>query len=553
MFGNVARIVRLLIPLLALWPSVLAANAARERPQLVLFIVVDQLRGDMPLRFQERFGNGGFRYLLDRGVVYKEAFYRHSTTFTAVGHATLITGSDPIHHGIAGNEWYDTAARQSVYCVEDADHHVLGREVIPHEGTSPRNLTAQTLGDQLVATSQDRSRVFAVSLKDRGAIILGGQRGKAFWFDKTSGCFVTSSYYYEDYPNWVAQWNAQQPADRFRTRNWDLLNDRSTYLFANRDDQPFERSYKLLGRTFPHSLDNPKTADYYSTLRFTPMADELTADFALELLSQERLGQGDATDMLCVGLSATDYIGHAFGPDSLEAEDNLLRVDRTLSRLLQAVDKAIGLDRTLVVLSSDHGVNAIPEYTESLGRTAGRLNLTQLQAHLNEFLQARYKTNRKLITAFANPSYYLDASVLEELGLDVAEVERAVAAEILAQPGFAYAVTRTDLLAGKATDDPILAKVQRAFHPQRSGNVLVVQSASWYLYSDPDEYAATHGSPYPYDTHVPIMIAGPGISPCVTERAVGPQDVASTVAMLLMIAAPPGNDGEPLREALESD
>lgn len=544
------------IPLLVLLaltlstPSVGSALESRARPKLILVVTVDQLRGDMPLRFKDRFGPGGFRYLMDHGTIFTQAFYRHSTTYTGVGHATLSTGGDSAQHGIAANDWYDAEARQSVYCVEDDQHRVLEREPVAHEGTSPRNLTSTTVGDELVMATNKQSRVFSVSIKDRGAIIPGGHLGKAYWYDTSNGHFITSSFYYREYPEWVNQWNAAGHADRFRQAGWNLLYEKSDYLFGARDDRPFERSYKSLGRTFPHPLNNVEQADYYSTLRFTPMGDELTVDFARELMKQERVAQGPAIDMLCVSLSVTDYIGHAFGPNSLEAEDNLMRLDRTLAQLFAATDLTVGLDHTLVVLSSDHGVSAIPEHLQGLGISSGRLRPARLQAHLNEALSQRFDTDKKLVLALAVPGVYLDPLAIQEEGLDVREVERFVADELLRQPGIAYALTRTDLLADKTSSDPIIAKVQRAFHPQRSGNVMIVQQASWYLYSNPDIFSAMHGSPYPYDTYVPIMFAGPGIDVRTVERLVGPQDVAPTIAALLSIGPPSGCTGKPLLEVL---
>ncbi len=522
----------------------------REHPRLVLFVTVDQLRGDMPLRFEDRFGDGGFRYLMQQGAIYTQAFYRHSTTFTAVGHATLFTGADAAQHGIVGNDWYDAQTRQKVYCVEDETRVLLGQPTPAHEGTSPRNLTMNTIGDELQAATGRQSRVFSVSLKDRGAIIPGGHQGKAFWYGKSTGRFITSNYYYEAYPEWVEGWNSVGHADRYKDGQWDLLNDRSTYLSASRDDCPYERSYKLLGRTFPHPLQNPQSSDYYATLQCTPMGDELTIDFALELLRQEKLGQGPSTDMLMVGLSATDYIGHAFGPDSLEAEDNLMRLDRSLARLFGEVDRLIGLKQVLIVLSSDHGISSIPEYAQSIGLAAGRLNPVKLMICLNDCLQQRYQTDRNLVLAFANPAFYLDRQAILELNLDLVEVERRVSEELLTQPGIAYAVTRTDLLAAQPTSDSILQKVQHSFHPHLSGHVIVVQQPVWFLYSDPEAYSAMHGSPYPYDTYVPIMLAGSGIAARRIERMVGPQDIAPTVAAILGIDPPKGCTGTLLAEVL---
>lgn len=553
---------------------------AAEKPKLVLFITVDQLRGDMPIRFADRFGEGGFRRLASQGLHYTNAHYRHSTTFTAVGHAALFTGGSVAQHGIAGNEWYDAAQRKQIYCLDDDLHAMIGQEPKAGQGTSPRNLTGSTFGDELISASNRRSRVFGVSLKDRGAIIPGGHLGKAFWYDKKTGGFATSTYYYDSYPQWVQRWNDAKHAERMRGGQWSLLQEPTRYLYAQQDDAPWERPPAGMGRTFPHKLEGDTM---FELLMYTSMGDRLTGEFAKSLLLSEKLGQGEATDVLAVSFSATDYIGHAFGPESLEAEDNLLQLDRTLADLLDFVDQKIGLDKTLVVLSSDHGVDSAPEYYHAqfhkrlpvgpqytprmdgaqlrqwlrgqglppaLCCEVGRYTSEQLVKQFNPSLKAKLDVERDLIVAFCTPSFYLDLDVLSELKLDVAAVESALAQILMQSPGIQLAVTRTDLLAGRVSSGPVMDKVQRAFHPQRSGNVMIVQSPGWYVYSK-DSFAAMHGSPHAYDTYVPIYLMGPNIpTGQAVSRPVGPEDIAVTISQYLGINPPSGNSGTPLSEAL---
>jgi hypothetical protein len=489
---------------------------------------------------------------MEQGTVYRNVHYQHSTTFTAVGHATLATGGNAAQHGLAGNDWYDVGSGQRIYCVEDERHPIIGQKTKAHAGTSPRNLTSSTVGDELVLASGSRSRVFSVSIKDRGAILPGGHLGKAFWYGSSTGTFVTSTYYYDDYPAWVSAWNAAGHADRFKDQSWTLLQDRATYVYGAQDDRAMEKSYKKLGRTFPHPLGNEKASDYYAGLRFTPMGDELTLDFVKELMAQEKLGQGEATDMLLVSFSATDYIGHAFGPNSLEYEDNVLHMDALLADFFAYIDRTVGLDRTLIVLSADHGTDEIPEYQANLGFAAGRHYPKRFVEQANAALQQRFGSDENFVVAFWNPSLYLNLATVEKLGLDLATVERALADEMLKIQGFAMAFTRTDLLAGRLTDTKFTRKVQNAFHPRRSGNVLVVQEPFWYLYPNADQFAAMHGSPYAYDTYVPLMFAGPGIRAQVVDRPVQPADIASTLATYIGIKPPSGAQGEPLVEVLEA-
>lgn len=536
-----------LVALLAPLCGLAVAPAQAVQPDLVLLVVVDQLRGDMPWRFRHRFGEGGFRYLMEQGTSFSNAQYQHANTLTASGHATLATGGNSPQHGLAGNDWFDAATRRAVYCMEDPGHPQLGGGA----GRSPRNLTSSTFGDELVLASGGKSRVFSVSLKDRSAIILGGRLGKAYWYSKTDGAFVTSSYYHEAEPEWMRRWNDSKPAERFRDTVWQLLQPPARYVFAGQDERSYEQPSAALGRTFPHALAGAGHAALFSTLRETPMADELTLEFVRALVAAERPGRRGATDVLAISFSATDYIGHSFGPNSLEAEDNLLRLDQTLAALLRLVDSEVGLERTLVVLTSDHGTAPIPEYMTERGFEAGRHDASRFMGQVNEALKSRLGTERDLALAFWNPGIYLDLAAIGELGLDAATVERAVAEEILRIPGFALAFTRSDLLTGRYPATPEAKRVAAAFHPDRSANVIVVPSAFWYLEKEPDGNAAMHGSLYRYDTHVPLMLAGPGVGRRVVQREVAPRDLAPTLSAYLGIAPPSGSVGVLLEEVWE--
>jgi len=527
--------------------SILCIDPAQARqPNLVLMVVVDQLRGDMPWRYQEQLGPAGFRYLMENGTVFSNAQYCHVTTTTAVGHATLATGGNPPQHGIAGNEWYDAANRKTVYSMADSRYPVIGETPGSAEGRSPHNLESSTFGDELVLSSAGKSRVFSVSIKDRAAILLGGNLGKAYWYSKTSGEFVTSTFYSETYPDWVQVWNSKAYADQYRAETWDLLLDPESYVFKSQDDRWFEMDFNRLGKTFPHRLQDSDQANFYSTLRYTPMGDQLTLNFVKALLTAEKVGQKEQTDVLAVSFSVTDYIGHTFGPNSLEAEDNLLRLDRTLQDLLEFVDQQVGLDKTLVVLASDHGVSPVPEHMAALGIEAERLEPSVFIQQANQALKKAFKTDRNLVQDFWTPGLYLDLDAIASLGIDVARVERELAAAIMAIPGFSLALAKSDIMTGRIPDTVQAHRVACGFHPERSGNVIVVQDPFWFLSRDPHGDAAMHGSPYSYDTHVPVMIAGPGIGTGTVNSPVSPHDVAPTISNYLGVSPPSGSTGTPL-------
>ena len=528
----------------------------REDLRLVLQITVDQLRGDTMTRFGDRFVEGGFRYFLDNGVQYTDAHYAHANTETAPGHATLVTGAYPSAHGIVANDWIDANSGEFVYNTEDDRHRLIGAEPRPHQGVSPRNLLSSTIGDELVVHTGGRSRVFSVSPKDRGAILPGGHAGKAFWYNSRDGQFVTSTFYYDEYPDWVSAWNARRPADRYKGASWELINEQSTYIARDLDDRPYEANFDALGRTFPHPLGDGSSRYFYVVLYVSPMADELALDFAQTLIDAERVGQSENLDYVAVSFSAPDIAGHLFGASSLEYEDAVLRTDRNIAALLQHIDDRVGLDKTLIVLSADHGGPEAPEYMQSKGFEVDRYPLDWFRRDnpLSEPLLVRYGRD-DLIAGHSHPYIYLNLEAIDDAGLAVAEVESFVAAELVKFPGLAYALTRSDLLAGRIADAPIQYKIRRSFHPSRSGNIHVVQEPYWLFHSTSEAeqlgiegMAAINGSPWAYDTYVPILFAGPGISSGTVSRRVGPYDIAPSLAAYLGIKPPSGSVGDVLPE-----
>jgi predicted AlkP superfamily pyrophosphatase or phosphodiesterase len=536
-----------------------SVDETAPRPKLVVQITVDQLRGDLPMRYRDRLPEGGFRYLLEHGTHYTDAHYRHANTETAVGHATVVTGADPSRHGIIANDWIDPVTGAFVYNTEDDRHHIIGREPKPHSGVSPRNLLSSTIGDELVLSNAGASRVFSVSGKDRGAILPGGHAGKAFWFSKRSGEFVTSTYYYDAYPGWVTAWNATKPAEQFRGKTWDLLQPLETYVAKDLDDRPYEVDFGALGRTFPHHYGNDKYTNLLIGL--TPAVDELTLDFAKEMIRREALGAGEATDFLAISFSSTDYAGHLFGPSSLESEDTILRLDRTLADLFEFLDETVGLEHTLIALSADHGGPEAPEYALSIGIPAGRFALDYFKQpnELTAALMDRYGRD-DLILSHSHPYLYLDHAAIREAQLDNAKVEQFIATEAIKIPGVAYAMSRSELLDGRFADSPLQRQIRRNFHPGRSGAVYLVPEQYWFLHSTDEakqmgisSLAAIHGSPWAYDTYVPIMFAGHGVPARTVLRRVATTDIAPTIAAYLQIKPPSGSIGDPLAEVLQRD
>jgi predicted AlkP superfamily pyrophosphatase or phosphodiesterase len=523
-------------------------SEAAERPRLVLQLTVDQLRGDMLFRHRDRFGPGGFRYLLDTGTVYADARFSHANTTTAPGHATLATGGNVPQHGIAANDWYDRELGRRVNAVEDSRSPFIGGKAGDRSGRSPRHVTASTFSDELVLASGGKSRSFGVSTKDRGAIILAGKKGQAYWYSSYTGQYVTSTWYRDEYPAWVSEWNARQPAAAYAGATWDLIAERDSYVFAEHDDRPFELPRGELGNTFPHTMASAVRGSFYDDLKYSPWADELTLSFAKALIMAEEPGQRGHTDYLSVSFSATDYVGHSFGPNSLEAEDNLLRLDRVLAELLAVVDDTVGLDNTLIVLAADHGAQAAPEALEAHGFEAGRLGTDEHLVPLNEAMGDYFQTDLDLVRAFQKPLLYLDLEAVEQAGVGLAHAEAKLARAVVEIPGFSHAFTRSDLLSGNLPDTPLSRAVLNAFHPQRSGNVYVVSEPFWFFGHSPDGDAATHGTWYTPDSHVPVIFAGQGIRQQTVYRRVAPRDVAPTLSAYLGIQPPSSSVGSILPE-----
>ena len=541
-------------------------QSASAGPKLILQVTVDQLRGDLPDRFKEHMGSGGFRYLMDNGVWYANAHYGYSNTETVVGHTTLATGADPSEHGMISNVWYDRQEGRLAYNIEDPRYHVLtaGADIDAEteidasqilattDGRSPANILVTTLSDELALATNGQAKVFGVSVKDRGAVTLAGHTGKAFWFSKSSGGFITSSYYYDKYPEWVTTWNEAGHAKAFGDKSWELLRDKADYLFGADDDNSWETDVAGFGRTFPHAY-GPADGKYFNNfLIYSPAADELTLDFAKTVIESEQLGQDNVPDFLAVSFSATDYVGHLFGPSSLEAEDNLLRLDRTLADLFAFVDEKVGLENTLIVLSADHGGPDAPGFAQKFGFDVDYIMADQWDRTPSlAALKKKFGIGQKLIRAFFPPYVYLNREIIAENNLDLAEVEQAVAEELMTIKGVAMAITRTDLMTNRLPDTHLTRAARRGFNPKRSGDILMLFQSQYCINDFEGEVTtANHGGPWRYDTFVPVVFAGGHLKGQRVYRPIEPLDIAPTLAALLGIKPPSAAWGVPLPEIM---
>lgn len=482
------------------------------KPKLVLAIVVDQFRYDYLTRFRSEY-NAGLARLLTQGAIFTNARYEHFPTVTAIGHSTFLSGATPALSGIIGNDWYDRDEKKSVTSVEDSAVKLLGGNPSTG-GSSPHRMLVDTVGDELKMSNAGQSKVIGVSLKDRAAILPAGHMANgAFWFDSRSGNFVSSTYYFPDLPQWVKDFDGAHPADQYR-------------------------GAAFLTKTLPS--ERPAL---YSAIDATPYANEMIERFAEAALQSERLGQRGVTDILAVSFSANDYVGHASGPDSPEVHEVSLQTDKVLDKLFQAIDRSVGMDNTLVILTADHGVAPLPEANVARRMPGGRLPLGIVSKTVQAALVKKFGDGDWIISN-SEHSVYLNSDLIAKKNLPREEVDRVAADSAWTIPHVFRVYTREQLMAAAAPRDEVGLRVMNGFYPQRGADVEVLLEPYWIF----TQTGATHGTPFGYDTHVPVIFMGPGIKPGRYDNSIVVNDVAPTLSTILDVETPSGSVGRVLTE-----
>jgi predicted AlkP superfamily pyrophosphatase or phosphodiesterase len=532
---------------------VISANERVPQPKLIVVLVVDGLPNEQVLRYRDQFGQGGFRRMLEQGASLSNAHQAHGITVTAVGHATILSGAYPYQHGVIGNNWIDPKTYASVYCTEDTAYRYISEETKPSDGTSPANMRVDTLGDQLRYASGNRAKVVAVSGKDRGAILLAGKSGTAYMYMEGSGNFASSTYYMQSHPDWVQRYQSGRPQDRYYGKKWTPLLADSAYA-TDADDSFYPATAGATNR-FPFTFNSKSgsiDSDYFKRLKTSPFLDELTLEFARAAVQGERLGNNPngVTDLLAVSLSAHDSVNHSYGPESKMSHDHLQRLDRMLAGFFDFLDQSVGRDNFLVVLTADHGFANTAEFSKAQHLDAGRINSTKLVAALNAHLSEKYKLS-PLVRAASLPNIYLDSDLLAKRGLAYDEVERTAARFLRAQEGIAEVYSRSQFESGAAATTRIGMLMRRAWNSQLSGDLMVVTRPHWAFGSGSS--GATHGTPYKYDTNVPLMLMGPRwIKPGFNGQYAETVDIAPTLASVLRIRPPAGSEGKVLTDILRA-
>jgi predicted AlkP superfamily pyrophosphatase or phosphodiesterase len=536
--------------LILILPFVLTGDVSKppsSNPRLILILIIDQMRFDYLTRFEPLY-QGGLRWLLAHGAVFSNARYRQASTETGPGHAALLTGRHGSHSGIVANNWYDSFLKTEMNVVDDPVQTAVGGN---GRGASPANLIGFTIGDALKKASP-KSQVVTISLKDRSAVLMGGKRGDAaYWYDPKTGKFVSSTYYMDHLPDWVEKWNTPPYPDQFAGKKWERLRaDLSLYAkYAGPD--AVEGEFDRIRTTFPHVIsEKPPDPKYYQEFPRTPFADEMTVSLAMKAMKAYELGTNQATDVFAVGFSATDIIGHTYGPDSQEIMDQMLRLDQNLQTLFEVIDKGPGLSNTLMILSADHGVMPLVENLKARGIDAKRVPPSELEQAVTKALSIKFSDASGLVE-YDSPHFYLRNDEIIKRNLHRKDVEETVV-NAVRESGFAAAVyTHADMQREPPSGDPYFLLVRNIFFEPRSPDIFVVLKE--YIYMDDYVGGTGHGTLYDYDRHVPIVFAGPGIRAARYDQACGPEDIVPTLAVLLKLSFPKEDDARILTEAFTNN
>jgi predicted AlkP superfamily pyrophosphatase or phosphodiesterase len=537
----------LLLSLVAFFYSALGQST---KPKLVVGVVVDQMRQEYLYRYQDRFVEGGFKRLMKEGFVCQNAHYNYIPTNTGPGHAAIYTGATPGIHGVLSNDWYDRFSQKEVNCVGDERQSTLGASNDSGK-KSPHRMRTSTITDELRISTQFQSKVIGISLKDRGAILPAGHSANAaYWYDSKTGNFVSSSYYLEKLPEWVNKFNKRKLAENFLKGTWEPLYPIETYTRSGPDDSPYEERFKGKQRAvFPYNLKElAKTNGGFELLRETPFGNELVYEMAIAALREESLGKGLFTDFLAVSFSATDVMGHKFGPQSVELEDVYLRMDQLISSLLTTLDQELGQGAYTLFLTSDHGVVDVPQFLVDRKMPGGLFRPSRSFDIIQEFLNQKYGEGPWVVNG-SNYQIFLNRPLIWERGIDIRQMQWEVSRLILELDGVAYSYPAYMMEEGDFNEGGIKGMLIRGYHPKLSGDVLFGPFPGYLLRSSP--MGTNHGSGYTYDTHVPIMFFGHGVTSGSTTRPVAITDIAPTLAMMLQITLPNGANGIPIGELLK--
>ncbi|MFD1315683.1 alkaline phosphatase PafA [Namhaeicola litoreus] len=514
-----------------------------QRPKLVVGIVVDQMRYDYLTRYYDKFGDDGFKRLMNDGFNCENAHFNYIPTYTAVGHSAIYTGSTPSVNGIIGNNWYDKSAKKSIYCVDDENYTTVGGDSGGNK--SPVRLLTTTVTDELQLTQMKGGKVISISLKDRSAILPGGHMANAaYWFENK---FITSTYYMSELPKWVESFNKKDFAQKYLKGKWETLYPIKQYTESIADDNEFEQPYNGQEKpVFPYDLRSLQEANGGNNMiKATPFGNSILIDFAKAAIESEKLGKNNVTDFLAISFSSPDYIGHQFGVDSKEVEDTYIRLDKELGDFLRFLDKQIGDNYTLF-LTADHAAVQVPAYLSSLKIPSGYINSAEFKKEVEDFCKTRFGSDH-LIEDFSNFQIFLNKEELKRLKLDQNEVSQ-ILADFVIEFNWVLRVVDAKNLQNNLYQDRLMQFLKNGCNQKLSGDVMLIPKPATISHA---RKGTTHGSGFTYDTHVPILFYGKGIKKGKSRRFIPIVDIAPTISNLLKISYPNGNEGDVIEEALK--
>ncbi|WP_426325331.1 alkaline phosphatase PafA [Pedobacter sp. R-06] len=518
-------------------PKAFPAEVAR--PKLVVGLVVDQMRWDYLYRYYNRYTNGGFKRLINEGFSVENTFIPYTPTYTACGHTCIYTGSVPAVHGIIGNDWYDPETKKNVYCTEDSSVSTVGSTPSSEGNMSPKNMLTTTITDELRLATNFRGKVIGISLKDRGSILPAGHAANAaYWYQGSTGNWITSTYYMKQVPAWIADYNKLKLANKFYAKNWETLYPMNTYVNSTAD----EKAYEGKSSTFPHQLTQNIDKNF-DAIRSTPYGNTITLDLAKLAILSEDLGQDNITDFLAVSCSSTDYVGHAYGPNSVEAEDTYLRLDKDFEEFFNYLDKKVGKGNYTVFLTADHGAAHVPGFMQENKLPSGVVSDRDIANKLNAYLNDKFKVNNVVLRSQNNQIIFdHDKTDKGDVSFDVI---KSASVEFLKRlDGFQNAVDIAKI--SQSTLQEIQKKmITNGYNARRSGDIYYVLQPNWFNGSST---GTTHGNWNPYDSHIPLVFMGWGIKAGASNKTHYMTDIAPTLAALLHIQMPNGNVGEPITE-----
>lgn len=516
-----------------------------ETPKLVVGIVVDQMRYDYLYKYWDHYTEGGIKRLMNEGFSFDNAHFDYAPTFTGPGHASVYSGTTPAVHGIIGNSWFLKDTGERAYVTGDPNVYTVGSSS-KRGKMSPRWMLSTSISDELVLQSNNRSKAVGIAIKDRASILPAGHKGEAYWYDRDENKMITSTFYRDNLPDWMNEFNDRDLPAVYVSKPWNTLLPIEQYKESIEDDNPYEGTFR--GQevpAFPHDL--PAYADKAGNSIFTstPFGNTYTFELAYATLEGEKLGQGEHTDLLAVSFSSTDAVGHRFAPASKELQDTYLRFDKDLAQFLSYLDREYGKENVLVFLTADHGGAHNPQYLADEGLPTGSLNRKKIEKMLKKELKAMYGFNP--VRTLRSTQLFLDNDAITEKGVRPEQVQKDAADLMISVEGVAGALT-ADALRGGSFEDPIHQRMQKGYNPSRSGDVIYWVEPQWFTSSR--SRGTTHGTPWSYDSRAPIVWYGWNIPHGNSTQPVGIADIASTVANFLNIPYTTGNIGQPMNDII---